>query len=70
MLTVAKTKGFYDGENPVTAIHDAGVLPKVAKSKKQHAAMSWQDVPAFYADVRGRSAMAAQALRMTWLCVL
>ncbi len=70
MLDVAKSKGFRSGENPVTDINGAGVLPKVAKSKKHHAAMRWQDVPTFYADLRGRSAMAAQALRMTCLCGL
>ena len=68
VLTVAKAKGFHEGENPVTAIRVAGVLPKVVKSKKHHAAMAWQDVPAFYADLCTRSAMAAQALRMTCLC--
>lgn len=31
VLTVAKAKGFHEGENPVTAIREAGVLPKVAK---------------------------------------
>ncbi|MCF6274090.1 MAG: hypothetical protein L3J37_13075 [Rhodobacteraceae bacterium] len=29
VLDVAKSKGFRDGENPVTTIRDARVLPKV-----------------------------------------
>ena len=70
VLDVAKSKGFRSGENPVTEIKDAQVLPKVAKSKNHHAAMQWQDVPAFYADLRGRAAMSANALRMTCLCGL
>lgn len=67
VLDVATSKGFREGENPVTAIKDAGVLPKVTKKPKHHAAMRWQDVPAFYADLQGRSAMAAKALMFTCL---
>jgi len=67
VLDVAKFKGFRDGENPVTAIKDAGVLPKVTKKPKHHAAMHWQDVPAFYADLQTRDAMAAKALMFTCL---
>ncbi|MFT4999471.1 MAG: integrase [Planctomycetota bacterium] len=67
VLDVAKSKGFRSGENPVTAIKDARVLPKVKVKPKHHAAMAWQDVPAFYADLKTRSAMSAQALRFTCL---
>ncbi|GHF69661.1 integrase [Seohaeicola zhoushanensis] len=67
VLDVAKSKGFRSGENPVTAIKDAKVLPKVAKKPKHHAAMRWQDVPAFYADLATREAMAAKALMFTCL---
>lgn len=67
VLDVAKSKGFRDGENPVTAIKDAGVLPKVTKRPKHHAAMPWQDVPTFYADLKSRDAMAAKALMFTCL---
>lgn len=67
VLDVAKSKGFRDGENPVTSIKDASVLPKVAKKPKHHAAMLWQDVPAFYADLQSRDAMAAKALMFTCL---
>ncbi len=67
VLDVAKSKGFRSGENPVTAIRDAKVLPKVTKKPKHHKAMAWQDVPAFYADLKSRKAMAAQALRFTCL---
>ena len=62
VLDVAKSKGFREGENPVTAIKDAGVLPKVKAKPKHHKAMRWQDVPAFYADLKTRNAMSAKAL--------
>ncbi len=67
VLDVAKSKGFREGENPVTAIKDAGVLPKVKAKPKHHKAMRWQDVPALYADLVRRNAMAANALRFTCL---
>ena len=67
VLDVAKSKGFRSGENPVTAIKDAKVLPKVVAKVKHHKAMRWQDVPAFYADLQARNAMAAKALAFTCL---
>jgi integrase len=67
VLDVAKSKGFRSGENPVTAIQDAQVLPKVKAKPKHHSAMAWQDVSAFYADLKSRDAMAAKALMFTCL---
>jgi len=67
VLDVAKSKGFRSGENPVTAIHDAQVLPKVKAKVKHHKAMAWQAVPAFYADLQTRNAMSAKALMFTCL---
>ncbi len=67
VLDVAKSKGFRDGENPVTAIKDARVLPKVKAKPKHHKAMGWQEVPEFYADLSTRNAMAAKALMFTCL---
>lgn len=67
VLDVAKSKGFRSGENPVTAIKDAKVLPKVKAKPKHHKAMSWRDVPAFYADLKTLKAMSANALRFTCL---
>lgn len=67
VLDVAKSKGWREGENPVTAIKDAGVLPKVKAKVKHHKAMAWQDVPAFYDALQSRSAMAAKALMFTCL---
>lgn len=67
VLDVAKSKGFRSGENPVSAISDANVLPKVKAKPKHHKAMRWQDVPAFYMGLKARDAMAAQALKFTCL---
>ena len=67
VLDVAKSKGHREGENPVTAIQEAGVLPKVTKKVEHHKAMDWRNVPAFYCDLQGRSAMAAKALMFTCL---
>ena len=67
VLDVARSKGFRSGENPVTAIKNAQVLPKVKAKVAHHKAMGWRDVPAFYADLRGRNAMAAKALMFTCL---
>jgi integrase len=67
VLDVAKSKGFRSGENPVTAIHDAQVLPKVKVKVQHHKAMAWQAVPAFYADLRTRNAMSAKSLMFTCL---
>ena len=69
VLDVARAKGFREGENPVTAIKDARVLPKVTKKPAHHKAMDWRDVPAFYSDLRSRNAMAARALMFTCLSV-
>ncbi|MEM1360413.1 MAG: integrase arm-type DNA-binding domain-containing protein [Pseudomonadota bacterium] len=62
VLDVARSKGYRAGENPVAAIKAANVLPKIPKKAKHHAAMRWQDVPTLYADLSGRTAMAAKAL--------
>lgn len=67
VLDVARSKGFRDGENPVAAIKDARVLPKVSAKPKHHSAMRWEDIPAFYASLRDRSAMAAKALMFACL---
>ena len=67
VLDVARSKGFRDGENPVTAVHEGGVLPKVKAKPKHHKAMDWRDVPAFYTGLKDRKAMAARALMFTCL---
>ncbi len=67
VLDVAKSKGFREGENPVTTIRDARVLPTVKQKVQHHKAMRWQDVPAFYTELAIKDAMAAKALMFTCL---
>jgi integrase len=67
VLDVARSKGFRSGENPVTAIKEGQVLPKVKAKPKHHEAMRWQDVPAFYAALKRKKAMSANALMFTCL---
>jgi len=67
VLDVARSKGFRSGENPVKAIKEAESLPKVKAKIKHHKAMAWQDVPAFYAELKTRKATAAKALMFTCL---
>lgn len=69
VLDVARSRGFREGENPVGAIKDANVLPKAKQRKKHHQAMVWRDVPAFFADLKNRKAIAAKALMFTCLTV-
>ena len=67
VLDVAKSKGFRSGENPVTSIKDAKVLPAVRAQVQHHDAMPWREVPAFYSKLQARDAMAAKALMFTIL---
>lgn len=67
VLDVAKSKGFRSGENPVTAIKDAKILPPVRVRTKHHEAMPWKEAPTFFAQLAQRNAMAAKALMFTIL---
>ncbi|WOI55593.1 tyrosine-type recombinase/integrase [Palleronia sp. LCG004] len=67
VLDVARSKGLRSGENPVTAVKEAHVLPKVRVRAQHHDAMPYADVPAFYAELGARTATAARALQFTIL---
>lgn len=67
VLDFAKSAGFREGENPVTGVREAGVLPKVRAKVLHHDAMPWKDVPAFFAELDNRTATAAKALQFTIL---
>ena len=67
VLDLAKSTGFRSGENPITEIKDAKVLPKVSAKVKHYRAMVWREVPAFYAELKTRKAMATKALMFTCL---
>jgi integrase len=51
-------------------VRDGMPLPAASKAKntKHHAAMPWQDMPGFMADLRGRDSVSARALEFTILC--
>ena len=66
-LDVARSHGFREGENSVTAVKDANVLPKVKAKLEHQDAMPWRDIPAFYAELEKRTATAANALQFTIL---
>ena len=66
VMTWAKGKNLYLGENPVDAAK--GSLPKHQSELKKHlAAMPYEQVPAFVQKLAERSAVSALALRFTIL---
>src|SRR5260370_31895686 len=69
VLDAAKAKGFREGENPARwRGHLDHLLPRPLKlARGHHAAMPYEDVAAFIAQLRKREALAALALE---LCVL
>ncbi len=69
VLDAAKAKGFREGENPARwRGHLDHLLPRPSKlARGHHAAMPYDEVAAFVADLRGREALAALALE---LCIL
>ena len=69
VLDAAKAKGFRQGENPARwRGHLDHLLPKPSKlTRGHHAAMPYEDVPAFVARLRDRDTLACAALEF---CVL
>ena len=69
VLDAAKAKGFRQGENPARwRGHLDHLLPKQDKlARGHHAAMAYDDVPVFLADLRDRDALACTALEF---CIL
>jgi integrase len=69
VLDAAKAKGHRSGENPALwRGHLDKLLPKRRKlSRGHHAAMPYEEVPAFIDQLRQREAMAARALEFTIL---
>ncbi len=65
VIDAAKVEGLRSGENPARWVgHLALILPKPKKlaARGHHAALPWQDLPAFLAKLRLRSAPSALAL--------
>ncbi len=69
VLNAAKAKGYRTGENPAAwRGHLENLLPKPSRlSRGHHAAMRYQDVPAFVAMLREREAVAGLALEFAIL---
>lgn len=69
VLDAAKAKGHRTGENPAAwRGHLSHLLPKRQKlTRGHHAAMAYEDVPAFIAKIRERRATSALALEFTIL---
>ena len=69
VLNAAKAKGYRSGENPATwRGHLDQLLPKRQRlSRGHHAALPYDAAPAFMADLRQRSAVAAHALEFAIL---
>ncbi len=70
VLSAAKARGLRTGENPAAwRGHLDALLPTISKRKRvaHHAAMPWQDLPGFMAELRRRSSMSAWALQFTIL---
>jgi integrase len=69
IIDAAKAKGYYHGENPARwRGHLKALLPQRQKlSRGHHAALPYDDLPAFMAELRERSSLAALALE---LCIL
>src|SRR4249920_2046288 len=69
VLDAAKAKGFREGENPARwRGHLDHLLPKQSNlARRHHAAMPYEHLPRFVANLRERDALAAVALE---LCIL
>jgi integrase len=73
VLDWAKTRGYRDGENPARwAGHLEYSLPEKTKIRatKHHAALPYNELPAFMKELRNEKGVAARALEMTILTAL
>jgi integrase len=68
VLDWATASGFRQGQNPASWEIFKHLLPRKSKAQvKHHAALAWQDLPAFVQDLRDRDSMSARALEFTIL---
>lgn len=70
VLSAAKARGLRSGENPALWRGNLDqLLPKIPKRRRvqHHAALPWQEAPAFFAELRTRQSMSAFALQFTIL---
>jgi integrase len=67
VLDWAKAKGHRDGENPVRGVGGGKGLPKANGDVAHHAALSYTEIPDFFAALRQQVGLAARALELTIL---
>lgn len=70
VLDAAKARGLYQGDNPARwKGHLKSLLPARQKlTRGHHAALPYDDLPAFMVELRGHKSLAALALELTILC--
>jgi integrase len=65
LLSWARARGFRHGPNPAAwRDHLVNLLPRQTRTKQHYAAMPYQDVPAFLAEVRDMSGRGARGLEL------
>ena len=62
VLDHAKALGWRTGDNPADPVFISVKLPKLSKAVKHHAAMPWQEAPAFMARLHQIDSVASKAL--------
>jgi integrase len=71
ILDAAKAKGLREGENPARLRGHLDKLlpkrPKADRTVRHHPALSWRELPAFWADLSAVAGVGAEALRFTIL---
>lgn len=67
VLDFAKANGWREGDNPAVSAVLKHVLPAGKTAKAHHAAMPYQDVPAFLGELRGQEGVIARALEFAIL---
>jgi integrase len=71
VLSWAKGRGLRAGENPARwsgHLDEMLAAPSKVRSVRHHAALPYQELPAFMAELRGRDSPSARALELTILC--
>ncbi len=70
VLDAAKARGLFQGDNPARwKGHLKSILPARQKlTRGHHAALPYDDLPAFMAELRTKQSLAALALEVTVLC--
>jgi integrase len=70
VMDAAKARGIFQGDNPARwKGHLKSILPvRQRLTRGHHAALAYDDLPAFMAEIRSKQSLAAMALELTILC--